>query len=325
MNWLGVIGAADSPSDTASYVRNLAAVLGGTAGFLAIAAAVRGWYRRTLGRRRDRYARVVRLGTGAQLAFFIAVLGEPPAIRRSIVKVDYIELVDRDDERFYTQGAAYDSEEELREVRSPRRFTECFFVDRDYYVQTISDDDETVLAYSVTSRRKRFKPLFEGPRNFGRRERLRIRRRLGGVWTPLFCVRLGRTRFSDQDPTDANDFAGPHLRVSVGARTFAYSEFAYYGNPGHYQTYVFTSSSAAGEASVGDVSGVQQEIDANEWPDPESTAADPSWQQLLTTQRFRRDTAITTITTITVMAMELSTENYPTSYGPHGDEVRTLS
>jgi hypothetical protein len=51
---------------------------------LALFAGARGIYRRTLGRKRDRYARLKRLGTNAQVAFFSSVLGEPPAMRRTI-------------------------------------------------------------------------------------------------------------------------------------------------------------------------------------------------------------------------------------------------
>jgi hypothetical protein len=315
------VATANVLHDTTRYIFGLAAVLGGAAGLVAVAAAVRGWYRRTLGRRRDRYARLARLGTGAQLSFFVAVLGEPPAIRRTIVKDDYLELVDRDDERFYMLGVPVDEDDLTREVRSPRAFTECFFVDRDYYVQTISDQDETVLAYSVTTRDRRFKPIFEAPQVYGWRERRRIRRRIGQNPTPLFRVRLGHTRFADRDPTDPDEFAGPHLLVSVGVRTFRYSELAYFGNPGHYQTYVFTASDPAGEAPVGQVAGVQEEINANEWPHPERADTEPGWDSLLVTQSFRRETAITTIT---VTASELWEKNFPSTYGPHGNEVRTL-
>jgi hypothetical protein len=68
-------------------------LLGGAAALLVLWAAVRAAYRRTLGRRRDRYERLDRLGTGAQLGFFIAVLGEPPAIRHTVVADPYVEVV----------------------------------------------------------------------------------------------------------------------------------------------------------------------------------------------------------------------------------------
>src|SRR5687768_16116817 len=51
---------------------------------IAIAGILRSVYRRTVGRRRDRYGRLRRLGTMAQVSFFSSVLGEPPAMRRTV-------------------------------------------------------------------------------------------------------------------------------------------------------------------------------------------------------------------------------------------------
>jgi hypothetical protein len=63
---------------------DIAGIVGGVLAAIALAGFVRSWWRRTLGRRSDRYARLARLGTGAQLSLFTAVLGEPPAIRRKL-------------------------------------------------------------------------------------------------------------------------------------------------------------------------------------------------------------------------------------------------
>lgn len=129
------------------------AILGGVVAAIALSAAARDIYLRTLGRRRDRYRRLCRLGTEAQLDFFAAVLGEPPAIRRTVTKTDFLEYLGSGD-----PGNDPDSSgAQTREVS--RDLTECFFIDRDYYVQTISDADETVLAYSVTSRARRDRML----------------------------------------------------------------------------------------------------------------------------------------------------------------------
>jgi hypothetical protein len=114
------------------------AILGGVVAAIALSAAARDIYLRTLGRRRDRYRRLRRLGTEAQPDFFAAVLGEPPAVRRTITKTDFLEYLGSGD-----PGYDPDSPEvQTREVS--RDLTECFFIDRDYYVQTISDADETV-------------------------------------------------------------------------------------------------------------------------------------------------------------------------------------
>lgn len=311
MDWIG---------DAASYLLDGIGVLGSAAGLLAIAAAVRGWYRRTLGRRRDRYDRLARLGTGAQLSFFEAVLGEPPAIRTTITKDDYREVVSVGDPRFDPALATPDDPSHQVEIR--KEFTECFFIDRDYYVQTISDDDETVLAFSVTSRRRRFRPVFEVPSRVGRLDRLRWRRESGEKYEPLLRVQLRRTRFADLDATDPDHYAPPHFKVVAGARPFWYSEFHSFGNPGDYQTYVVTASYAAGRAPVGQAWSVQEEIgERREWPDPNEDEIEPDWEDMPVTQRFRRESVITTYTVIGPRLWEV---NYPSTFGPHGDEVRTL-
>jgi hypothetical protein len=296
---------------------DLAELLGGAAALLVLAAGVRDRYRRTLGRRRDRYERLARLGTGAQMSFFIAVLGEPPAMRRTITRDDYVECVGSEDPRFDPALAQYNS----HEVHESRTFTECFFIDRDFYVQTLSDPDETVVAFSVTARHRRFRPVFEAPRRMTIGQRWRWRRTVGTSYTPLLKVRLGRTRFADIDPTDPDQFAGPHFKVHTGARKFSYSEFHSFGNPGHYQSFVLTASSAARTAPVGLPFHVIEEIGGNEWPDPATPRIEPQWDALPRTQEFRRRTVITTYT---VIGRELEERNYPSTFGPQGDEVRTL-
>jgi hypothetical protein len=47
----------------------------------ALLGFTRAQYRKTFGRRRDRYGRLARLGTNAQVSFFSSGLGEPPAMR----------------------------------------------------------------------------------------------------------------------------------------------------------------------------------------------------------------------------------------------------
>src|SRR5262245_16303606 len=119
----------------ANLVGNASALLGIAVAAIGLSAGARDLYRRTLGRRRDRYHRLARLGTEAQLDFFTAVLGEPPAIRHTVVKKNFREYIDRNDPRYEPAG------EEVQSVLTSRAFTECFYLDRDYYVQTISDED----------------------------------------------------------------------------------------------------------------------------------------------------------------------------------------
>ena len=140
-----------------SWIPIVASAVGATAGLLALWSAGRRVFRNTLGRRLDRYARIARLGTGAQLSFFTSVLGEPPAKRRTITKADCVERLPSDDPRLDPALAA----DGINGRYVTKVFTESTFIDRDYYVQAICDVDETVLAFSVTTRSSRFKPRFQ--------------------------------------------------------------------------------------------------------------------------------------------------------------------
>ncbi len=68
---------------------------------------------------------------------------------------------------------------------------------------------------------------------------------------------------------------------------------------------------------------VQQEVGGDEWPSQDDASAGPEWQTMRGTQRFRRETVITTYT---VIGPSLRLENYPLDrFGPWIDEVRTLA
>lgn len=275
-------------------------VLGGAVALLALGAAWRAWFRRTLGRRQDRYERISRLGTGAQMSFFESVLGEPAAMKRSLL----------------AQVPDYSAGDEP--VIGERLFVESFFIDRDYYIQTISDEDETVIAFSVTTRNRRFRPTFTGVPRPGLIESRQWRKWTGQTYKPLFQVRLGRTRF---DQTGIDEWGDPGIRALAGARAAFYSESHYCGNPGYYQTFVFTASTAAGLIPMGDIGSVVAEIGGDSWPSPAEPEHPHAFEDLTAVRNFRRATPITTYT---VIGPQVPTEAYPAGFGPHGDEVRTL-
>jgi hypothetical protein len=271
-------------------------VLGGAAALLTVGAALREWYRRTLGRRRDRYERLGRLGTQAQLSFFESVLGEPPAMRKTIT------------------AEVQEYEAEAAEMLSvEREFIECFFIDRDYYVQVVCDIEETVIAFSVTTRSNRFRPTFKVPTGYGRRRRRRRRwkKQTGESFRTYFEVTLGKTRFERL----RNDVGPPRRKIEVGARTYFFTELYGFGNPGHYQTFCFTASVAAVQAPIGPIADLAQSIGRGWVEEP----SDSEGADLL--RRVRHETPITTYT---VLGPMVSAENYPSTFGPHGDEVRTL-
>lgn len=296
----------------------ITSVLGSIAGVWLLGATVQSWWRRTFGRRRDRYARLARLGAGAHLTFFVAVLGEPPAMQSSFVKEDYVEWLASTD-------PDYDPHDESPQTRQvPKRFGVSTFIDRDYYVQTITDDDETVLAFSVTTRSRRFKPLYSYPKLPGRFERWRWEWRNKYPYPQTVQLRLGSSTFADLDPTDPDQFAGPHFRIAMGAHNHAYSEIKYGANPGGYQSFVWTASDAARQGRFGRGMDVVNEVGGNEWPDPARPPGpiEPDWDHMPDTQRFRRETEITTYT---VMHPRLGPENYPLDrFGPHENDVRLL-
>jgi hypothetical protein len=233
-----------------------------------------------------------------------------------VIKKNFSEYLSSDDPRYR------EDTEDVQKVFCDKTFLECIFIDRDYFVQTISDEDESVLVFSVTTRSPQFHPVFQLPYKVGWRERRQWKRRTGEEFKPIFRVRLGQTRFADLDRGDPDEFTGIHFRAWIGARTFSYSEDHYYGNPGYYQTFVFTTSSNA--PALGGISGLGeaiQEAGGEEWPD-QSREDQPDWKDMPKTQTFRRNSVITTYT---VIGVGLSLDNYPSRFfGPNGDDVRTL-
>jgi hypothetical protein len=244
--------------------------------------------------------------------FFDAVLGEPPAMRNWIVKYDYTECVCPESQDLYPS-----IDNRTRVI--PRSFEVSTFIDRDYYVQVICDDDEKVLAFSVTTRSRRFRPVYEVHQQPGPIERWRRLRLFGKSYRPLVRLKLGHTTFADLDPLDLEQFAGPRFLISMGAHNHAYSEIAYEGND---QSFVWTASDAARQGRFGNGFAVTQEIHGNQWPDPQKAEITPDWVDMVETQRFRRETVVTTYT---VIHPSLSLINYPLErFGPHETDVRLI-
>lgn len=284
------------------YATAAATLVGALAAALALMAYGRSLFVRTVGRRRDAARRLERLGTGAQLQFFESVLGEPPAMRRSF-------------EREQPDWHQVDDDQTDPPLVT-RHFVECFFIDPLYYVQTVSDADDTVRGFSISTRSRRFHPLISLPRRPSGRERLANALTFGHRPSPaLALVELGRTKFRQ---ALREDWGFPEIRSWLGARAWSYSEIYYFGNPGHYQSFAFTMSSAS--PLRGGEPGRIQTVEAGEDPWLEHDApenwleAAPDWIGELH--------ATGVITTLTVVA-EFPLEDWPT-FGPHGDEVRTL-
>lgn len=99
---------------------------------------------------------------------------------------------------------------------------EYVFVDEAYYIQAVTDNNEKVISYAITSRNNNFNPTFKK----------------GG----LFEVSLNKTTFSDFAPESTNRacyrFLGAHTPQN-------YYEEVFFGNPGHYLTYLIGVSNIA--------------------------------------------------------------------------------
>jgi hypothetical protein len=206
-------------SNSWTYIGAAASIVAIVAAVIGLAAWVRARWRATIGRRREHYGRLTRLGANAQVSFFTAVLQSPPALQRSFMAplTSLPELAgDRSFEAAYhnrvalfmTQLAPEDFDAvanmpqppaaEVELVRVETQLAEVVWIDRDYYVQAIADEDETVLAFSVTTRSARFNPRFAMPPGVRWRQRTRFAKWLrvlpGDV--AIFNIKLGRSRFS---------------------------------------------------------------------------------------------------------------------------------
>lgn len=220
-----LLAAAVDTADEASYERllgwlgNVAEIL--TALVLSATVLAAGWglYRRTLGRRRDRYARLRRLGTNAQISFFSSAFADPPAMRRK------------------QESTVTRYDDDGNPALEPKTWLECVWIDRDFYVHGIADEDETIHSYSVTTRSKRFRPPFRQPgaHSVERGWLARLLRRPGYMLNPK--IRLGKTRF--------HELGRPEQAASwIGAHNAHYYESYWGANPGYYQFFVYSINDA---------------------------------------------------------------------------------
>jgi hypothetical protein len=290
-------------------------VAGGLLALYGLGQLVRAWWVRSLGRRRARYRALRRLGSGAQLDFFISVLREPPTIRHAV-------------ELEVTRYGPDSSES-----HEPLPFVESFFVQPDHVVQTLSDSEDTVVVFTVTATARSFRPTFYAPRYFSILDQLRMYRRFGRRWRwwrPLVRVKLNRTRFDRAVPGEQERDADERYasaRAWVGARAWHYAEQHYMGNPGNYETFVLAVSSACDPPHVDTEALFRVAAFVDERTEPKPA---DGWRYVFddgTTavtehgRRFRRNTAVTTWG---VVGPAMQVKDYRLNFGPHGDEIRTV-
>jgi hypothetical protein len=335
-----------SDQSAGDWLGNAGQFLAALVAAVALLNLVRGTYRRTVGRRWDRYARIERLATNGQISFFSSVLAEPPAMRRT---------VEATVTSFDNTGNAH---------REPKTWLEVVWIDRDFYVHAVADKDETIHAYSVTTRSRRFHPKLKPPGG-SFVERGWVLRQLGFAekFKGAPAVKLGKTRFQD--------LGRPDLAAAwIGAHNLHYFEDFWGGNPGLYQHFVYSINDAGWGAwdseipyeemsdfSWGFTGGIfdpklaldqialQLDAGNDEEPEPqpmsESEGDEDEFAEILESEAeplpafydaFRRRARFNTYT---VIGPELAIddypfftpppENYPTIFGPNSFRIRTLA
>jgi hypothetical protein len=320
---------AGSDQILSSFVA-VATIVAGVPAVFVISQVLRSFYARTAGRRRGLERRLRRLGTGAQLAYFEGILGQQPAMRRALEpSLAAQQAADRDiglrgrlRRSMRLRGPHGDAMNMAVNMAAPTNVptAEIFYVEPEFVVQAIVDQHDTVLAYSITTRDERFRPTLDLPPRY----RARLRSRL---WLliryryrahAMVRVKLGRTRF---------DKAFAYDRGAVGSvsawltpRNGGFSEAHSLGNAGYYQTFVATASGAGRGRSFGDLHAVMEELGYDDFPSRWDESVKP-YRDMPALRRFR---AATSISTMTVIGPFFAGEDFPTSYGPHGDEIRLI-
>lgn len=234
----------------------------GAAGVLTLASRV---FRSTIGRRRVLARKLERLATTMQLGYFVHVLGEP----------------------------------QQRRVTSDESQIAVWMME-DAYVQALADPSGMVTRWSVTTRTRRFSPIFyRGHTITSSGDTLEIR--------------LGITRFAELPSRPQ------WLRGDVGARRSHYDEGYYFGNPGNYQPFAYSLNDAGyvNDNTLITLSMREHGLAAN---------GDREVQELTGRADVAAARAHTAVNTITVGAphSELGPDESWLGYGPDRDVVRVV-
>ncbi len=201
--------------DWLSTLAEIGKIMGGVVAALTLMGTVTKWWKKGPGRRRTWTNNFKQLAPGVRPAYVEALFGEPAfELRVPVLSI--------------TPGEG--SRLGLTERVWP--------LATEGYLTTWSGESD-VVAYSLTTTSERFKPKI----------------RIGSSWYsngPALYVRLGRTRLAQV--SDALHLPHPEEIASwKGARRHEYYETYYFGNPGHYMTWMCGVSGTghrAGEAGA---------------------------------------------------------------------------
>jgi hypothetical protein len=181
---------------------------------------------------------------------------------------------------------------------------EYIFVLDYVYVQAVTELGK-VICFSVTARRPAFHPVLE--------------------YYGAVSISLGKTTYQ-QLGHEPNGVYG-----WLGARRWGYGEAYYHGNPGGYQTYVYSINDAAGlesgvefiSAALGNVAIVSLGL----FDDTGSLSADSALTEWLDDENVRELRLHGTMNTITVVGPHTDVKKIVDSgfgFGPDLDQVRLL-
>ncbi|MFE5891799.1 ETEC_3214 domain-containing protein [Streptomyces sp. NPDC056462] len=268
--------------DVLSTLADVGKIMGGVVAALTLIGTVTEWWKKGPGRRRTWTKNFKRLAPGVRPAYVEALFGEPAFE----LTVPVLSLTPG-------QGSRLSVTEQVWPLA-----TEGYL--------TTWGSESAVVAYSLTTTSKRFKPKI----------------RIGSSWYsngPAMNVRLGRTRLAQV--SNALDLPHPEEIASwKGARRHEYYETYYFGNPGHYMTWM------CGVSGTGYRAG---EAGAMERLGPENSAflRGDLIETLPTEQQQELDTYRTRAIVNSLMVQGMERLNiYPEvpRSGPDYDVVRTL-
>lgn len=195
------------------------------------------------------------LAPGTTMAFFVSILGTPIFVKKG--------------------------------MQNTKR---CVFVHNLFYVEAVTNLDDEVQMFSVTTRSENFNPILI----------------LGPYTTDntFVSVQLGKTKFSELD------ILGYEGRVEsgVGNRRAFYNEEYYFGNPGLYQTYVLSYN----DAGTREINATAADLNAGA-----NTTTDPRLKEL------RTHSVINTYS-ITAPSINLQSLGVSPWLGADYDQVRVL-
>lgn len=192
--------------------------------------------------------------------------------------------------------------EVIREVETPRDYWECVWIDPDWYVQAVTDQTETVLAFSVTTRNPKFNPKFQSPSGYFEKRSKVLRGWAIGKFTREFDLRLGQSMFSE-----AIQLPG-EVKAYLGAHNWGYTETHWGANPGLYEYFVLAVNDAGAKAWPDELTLLFEDGHLGDF----GWNGEPPYEETSNLVAFRK---AATINTFSIIGPSLSPEDYPVTFG----------